>query len=182
MAVDRERMSFDLRRGLWRLWLVATVVWVLGVVIMNAEALSFWAGYHYSLLSKHGSFAEAMAEKEKMKGIIGACRSAERTMCVGFPAPSGRSYVNEYDRLLAERQACVESPKFFEALVREASARGVGNASSIKKAEPCIDLSALTIPEVNWALLSAVFLVPALVLLIYAIGAWVVKGFARHAH
>jgi len=182
MAAETAGKRFDIRRGLWRLWVVASCVWVLAVILQNAEALSFWAGYHYSLLSKHGSIAGALAEKDNTKNIISACQAAERAICVGFPAPAGRTHINEYDRLIAEKQACVESPKFLETFVREATARGVGNASSIKKAEPCADFSVMTVPEVNWPLLVLVILVPAFALLLYVIGAWVSRGFAKRAH
>ena len=175
----------DYKRGFFRFWLVGTAIWLVGTLAFNAYSISYWIGYHYSLLLQHQSISSALAEKENVQNIVLACRAAERGTCAAFRRESTPLRDGDYDTLIAEdlaqRKECVESVEFLAAFIQEQRMRNVPGALNTKSGIPCGYMSDMNIPYVNWAAILGSLLVPLLPLLVYFVGRWIWRGFAKKA-
>jgi hypothetical protein len=183
------------RRGLKRLWLVATLAWLLAVALGNAVSIATWAGYHYGLLQTSGSFRLAVMEKERMRAIVAACWAARRTTCVEPPNPYDETLRHLYPQSQSNPEepahppsiggiapnmepykGCEQSPPFVQALAREGRSRDI--VGEMKFGAACTDLYEMEIPDVNWALIVGALLTPLVPVVMYLIGAWVLRGFS----
>ncbi len=182
-------MGANYRRGLLRLWLVATLAWYVAVTVANIEPIMFWAGYHGALLSQSESISTALAEKQTHREIRESCYAARRSAC-----PFGStSEVVEWERSLASgnyQARCEQSQEFVDVLIRELDGRGVvagkadvvsaSRASKLKAGEACIGFYQMEIPSVSWPDVMGALLfpfLPALLYPLYLVGGWVFKGF-----
>lgn len=175
------KVAFYKKRNLWRLWIVLTAAWVIGLGLVNAQYISYWLGYHYGLMQEHGAIGPALAEKSQTKAVIAACRSAEREICPSFRGTASGSYRNEYEELLAEREVCRRSEAFLNELVAEAKSRGFKDTSAIRNGEACDLFFGMRVPEVNWTLMIFAISLPAIPPLLFILGHWAVKGFRGDA-
>jgi hypothetical protein len=79
--------GLDYRRGFTRLWLAAAVTWYGGWLIVHAEAISSWSGFHYGLLRQEGSISAAIAKKRELRETLPACYAARDAVCLAPAAP-----------------------------------------------------------------------------------------------
>ncbi|MCZ7565163.1 MAG: hypothetical protein M5U08_16445 [Burkholderiales bacterium] len=74
-------MKLNLERGLFRIWLLASIAWVGIVLSENAFEIGRYFGYHYELFSRAQSFRAALTEKNRMARISSLCREARDMSC-----------------------------------------------------------------------------------------------------
>ncbi len=73
--------KFKYKKGLLRLWIILSFLWLGFVGIDHAYDISFWAGYHYSLIKRSDSFSAASEDKKKMATLSEICKSAYFASC-----------------------------------------------------------------------------------------------------
>jgi hypothetical protein len=90
--------TVNLKKGALRVWLVATIFWLSFAALGTYEAVSYWAGYHWSLFSRNATIGAALEEKSRTKNLILACRRARELQCKTSPPRRTR----ETGRLIEE--------------------------------------------------------------------------------
>jgi hypothetical protein len=89
---------------------------------------------------------------------------------------------NPYLEFIAEQyrqeEVCLNSPKFLEAVIAEATKLEEPDALKIKNGAACASYYAMrTPPDIYWFGVIVVFLVPVLPILVYLLGFWLYRGF-----
>lgn len=165
--------SIDYQKGLRRLWIVGTAIWVVYAVV-DHQIREWAAAFHYSLLRETGSLELAAARKQEQLTLIEACNTAERAAC----------WTNEPDPRLSffgweRRPGCERTQAFRDVLTHELRVRGIEPTTSGALGESCPDVMAKGVPIFNLVGFFSTILAPFVVLVVYWIVRWVVRGFAR---
>jgi len=174
--------TVNLKKGALRVWLVATICWLAFAVFESREGISYWAGYHGSLFSRHDSIGAALRDKSRTKNIILACNLAWESQCP-TPVRDGDGAIlwlmdNElYAEIHPKEKACLDSPQFLEAVVSEATKLKEPDARKIKNGAACASYALMTVPEIHWLSVIAILLAPVLPILVYLLGFWLYRGF-----
>jgi len=176
--------TINVKRGLLRLWIVATAIWFVLVLAVNSQAIFYWLGYHYTLLRSHDSIGAALHEKEQVHRIVGACRAAVVRACPSRNTQSRPSPPVDYDALIEEidawRKQCTGSREFLSAFIDEQRKLGLADASNTLSGAPCAYMADLEIPYVQWPRVVGYVSFPFAPLALYFVVLWVGRGFARH--
>lgn len=170
-------LAINCRKGLWRTWIVGTVVWYVYAVAGSGYEIGKWAGFHYSLLKETRSFAGAVEQKKNFLALAASCIRAQASTCwvtTDRPDPlfpSGRERIRLPN--------CEQTQPFRDVLTQELRARGVQLPPAGARGEACPDIVSMDTPEADWAKFWANLLAPLCFVAIYVIGSWIIKGFAK---
>lgn len=172
--------TVNLKKGSVRVWLVATICWLAFAAFESREGISYWAGYHWSLFSRHDSIGAALRDRSRTKNITLACERAWESQCP-TPATDGAVLflmdIEQYAEGFPKEKACLDSSLFLEAVVAEATKLKEPDARKIKNGAACPGYVSMTVPEIHWFAVIAVLLAPILPILVYLLGFWLYRGF-----
>ena len=193
-------MGFNYKRGLFRLWIVASVVWLAAVTAErgNAEAVGFYLSHQYQLFARSPLSWKAALEKERITANRSqACEQAHQMscehrdrvayeQCIGRPdvrrsrwqSDSPKRGENEYDELIRERQCGIPICDR-DAYLRNAKGLFIASGDSPDNltAELCDGFRMIEVPRVNWAWIGGAVLPIFLPLILWLIGTWIARGF-----
>lgn len=171
-------MALKYKRGLFRLWIVASVVWLAAMASEHGEAIGFYAGYHYRLFTETPSWSAALEKKHRTATVLLLCRQAYESSCVRRDDAAVTQCIraliqphNEYDCLVpvCDREVYARNAKALLATV--------GYPNKGATAQWCDDFQLIKVPSVNWIVVSLVVLPVFVPWLLWLIGAWIVRRF-----
>ncbi len=161
-------MSLNLKRGAYRVWWVGTIAWLFGSLISNGPEIAEFVGYWTGGISRSGSLAVARAEHKRTEILIDACREAFDTSCI---QTSRAENYSDWE--------CRDPEGLLRKLRMAAASRGFRDADKIAHPKACDYFYMMEIPRFRWVRIVSVLLVPALPLLVFFVGRWVVRGFEK---
>jgi hypothetical protein len=168
--------SFMFRpKGWWRLWTLASCLWLVFVIVDNGFTIGNWAGYHYGSYKTHQSIAAVIKHKEELQISKKVCWQAVRNSC--FVSQDGE---NPYNAIIEAHQVgygeCVKTDSFKKAY--QASAQTL-NFEFIQLGDGsfCPVIMDLQLPEINWWIVLGLVSVPLYPIIIFYLFRWVYIGF-----
>ncbi|WP_148307649.1 hypothetical protein [endosymbiont of unidentified scaly snail isolate Monju] len=173
--------NINIKKGLWRLWIVATFIWLLSVAIYHAASISYWAGYHFQfligLVETNKTFFQAIEEKKKAKALILSCKLAKRVAC-------------DFDLNKSKMRKCMSTEEFKKEFIDNLESSNIIKRDKVKSindeidnseiAGICEDMLNIHIPEINTLFLVTILMVPLSALVIYFIVLWFLRGFIKN--
>lgn len=163
-------MSLAYKRGLFRLWIIASVIWLVAFAITHGEAIGFYVGFHYSLFDREASWQAALEKKHRNADLSQLCKHAHDSSCVRRDEAAYnqcfRSTKDEYGCLIpiCDRDAYTQNAKtLFTA---------AGFPADRLTAELCDGFQTIEVPYLNWTAIGVAVLPIFLPLILWLIGAW----------
>jgi len=174
-------VTLNYKQGLFRFWIVASVVWlaVMATLYGDAGAVGSYLGHQYHLYGRSPLSWKAALERERLtEARSQSCRQAHEQSCehrsdaaYAQCIRSQASPQNEYDCLLpvCDRDAYLRNAK---ALFIAA-----GDLPENLTAELCDGLRLIEVPRVNWAWIGGAVLPIFLPLILWFICVWIARCF-----
>lgn len=173
-------MRLSYKRGVFRLWIVASGLWLAIVAVVNVEGIFYYIGWHYGLFQQEPSLRAALEKKHQIATASELCKQAydsacpllreesAYTECLQSPSPPR----NEYE--------CMIAPCDRTTYLERAKALHVAAGFPIDRltAESCDDFRLLVIvPYLRWTAIVAAILPVFVPWIVWFIGVWIAKGF-----
>lgn len=167
--------SLRMRKQGWlRLWLLATVTWLVFVALDNSYSISYFLGYYYKSYELNKSIPglinhEISSAKSKEK-----CWQAAKIACM-----KSKNGENIYDAIIRSNfniDDCVQSPKFASAYSNLSLKEDIKNLSD-QNPDSCRYIMNVEQPNMNFSFIIFALLIPIIPWVIYRIGQWIFNGF-----
>ena len=162
-------------KGWWRLWTLASCLWLIFVITDNAFTIGNWVGYHYGSYKTHQSISAVVKYKEELQISQKVCWQAARNSC--FLPKDGE---NPYDALFrGERISyveCVKTNSFKKSYQMSARTLNV-EISQMGDGSFCPMIMDLKLPKINWWIVFGLVSVPLYPIIIFYLFRWVYIGF-----
>lgn len=184
-------MKVNYRRGLFRLWIFASGVWLAAMAITHGEAIGFYAGFHYDLFARAPSWQAALEEKQRMATFSQLCKRAHDSSC---QRPDEAAYAQCLRSLPAERSRADRDQGLFrsrneydclmpvcdrDAYLRNAKAlfAASGFPTDRLTAQACDEFQFIDVPYLNWMTIGVTVLPILVPLILWVVGTWIARGF-----
>ena len=152
-------------KGWWRLWTLASCLWIISIILNNGFAIGEWAGYHYGSYKTHQSISAVIKHKEELQISQKICWQAARNSCY-LP----KDGVNPYDDLISGKRIgygeCVKTDSFIKAYQMSVRTLNV-EISQMGDGSFCPMIMDLKLPKINWWIVFGLVSVPLYPIIIF---------------